>query len=108
MRPSVTRTPHGWLAFGLVAALLFAQALGLVHRVVHAPAAEPQGALFGEHEHGDAQCQLVDQHAAEPALLAALPPLPAPARLPLPALACPAGHALAFVAAYAARAPPGA
>jgi len=53
-------TPHRFLAFMLVAALMLAQALGLMHRVVHAPGLH--GAHAHQHVHEDDDEHL-DTHA---------------------------------------------
>lgn len=94
------------LAFWLAALLLAAQALGLAHRVLHAPGLAGEPALFGVHDHGDPECRLVD-HAcgdlvppAAVALAVALPPPAAPAPLPAEPVR---GHA---DAPYRARGPP--
>lgn len=112
---------HAWL---LAALLLAAQALGLAHRVEHAPGSQPLHAaahalVHGAGEHsasesgrsghqpGDADCRLVDQLGHADALCSA--PVLAAAILP------PAGQGVAPAsrlaampppAAYQARAPP--
>lgn len=100
------------LAGLLVCALLLTQALGLVHRVLHAGGPSHAGhehgrieALFGQH-HDLGDCQIFDQlsHAdgasfafVEPG---AMPPAPPPA----PALQAP--QLAAQAAGYLARGPP--
>jgi hypothetical protein len=97
------------LAAALVAALLFAQALGLMHRVWHAPGLEEVPArLVDGHAHDTPECRLVDQLAHADGLVGASP---APALLPAPAApALPSrSPALAAQAAGAlARGPPAA
>jgi hypothetical protein len=108
------RTRRIWLP-PMLAALLFAQLLGLVHRVAHAElgtatvaAAAPahgDGGLF--HAHSDAsECRLYDQlmHAdlavGAAAALDALPAL-------MPQAAClPAGRLAPQAAGFLARGPP--
>jgi hypothetical protein len=90
-------------ATALVAALLLAQALGLVHRVWHAPGlAGPEAAAFDGHAHDTPECRLIDQLAHADGLagadfVPALPPRPAPLATPprSPALAAQAAGALA-------------
>jgi hypothetical protein len=80
------RTRRTWLPL-VLGALLFAQMLGLVHRIVHAPQVTPVAqatpvhaakALFGAHD-DESTCRLYDQlmHADlavdTPAFTAALP-----------------------------------
>lgn len=94
------------LAFWLAALLLAAQALGLAHRVLHAPGLAGEPVLFGAHAHGDAECRLVD-HACGDLALPAAPVLP-PAQ---PAPAAPAALVAEAVhgrvtAPYLARGPP--
>ena len=119
-RPAV---PSRWLGTLLVAALLWAQALGLAHRSLHGslpaggapalahPAAAPGApqlradALFG-HERDGAACRLYDQLALGdlaplPVVVAAPPPAPCVVVVVPPAL--PDG---AVRTAYRARAPP--
>lgn len=93
------------ILWGMVLALLLSQALGLAHRVLHAPGLKPAGeALFGQHDGGD--CRLFDQLAHGDALAAALPALPpAPPQAP-PEAALPAGTGAVHAALYLARAPP--
>lgn len=106
-------------AWGVVA-LVFAQALGLAHRTLHAPAldspvasaaAAPHGddhghGLFDGHAAGDAECRLLDQAGHADGLLLAAPALPPHGPAPAPAAVPVRSAAPAFVAAYAARAPP--
>lgn len=104
-----------------IAALLLAQALALVHGVVHpgghgavaaagASVRADAGAPFdpwADHDDGGAQCRLVDQLALGHALActSAAPPAPAAAQVhaPLPRLPL---HAQAAARAHRARAPP--
>ena len=101
---------HVWW---LVLLLLAAQALGLAHRVAHAPGL-PGGALahvaaaaHASHEAGSAECRLVDQLAHADALCGSMVLPPAPLRT------ADTGHAVArpaltvgSAAAYLARGPP--
>lgn len=109
----------------LAGLLLAAQALGLAHRIEHAPGhpAGQQAVLglasvgaglhshgepaAGEHQAGDAQCRLVDQLGHADALCAAA--WDAPALGPVPGQAPSPAARVALLpqpAAYQARAPP--
>jgi hypothetical protein len=87
MHPCQLRVSRAVLGAAIVAALwLAAQALGLVHGVLHAPGVAA-AAWFDDHEHGDAQCRVVDQLAHADALgTAAAAAAAAPAALPCPVL----------------------
>lgn len=109
VRPSAPIAARRWLPL-LLAAMLFAQALGLVHRVLHAPApaAQVQAAAhdaFG-HDEGDAQCRLYDQLAqgdlafGSPAACAVGPVMATPAG------ALPAGRLAPQASGFLARGPP--
>lgn len=116
-----TSTPSIWQRAGallLVLALLWAQALGLAHRVLHAGTAPatavemPRAADTGPLAHllggkvGDADCRLYDQLAHGDAVpLPLAPMLPAVPPLAL-AVVEPAFVFLSFCAPFAARAPP--
>ena len=107
---------HAWW---LVVLLLAAQALGLAHRVAHAPGL-PGGALaqaaaaafvavpaHASHEAGSAECRLIDQLAHADALCGSVGLPPAPLRTADTGQAVnrpaqPVGSA----AAYLARGPP--
>lgn len=92
----------------LLALVLLAQTLGLVHRVLHARADHPVAAAssaFG-HDAGDLDCRLFDQlaHADIAFGIAALPivqvqPLP-------PAAVLPAGRLAPQASGFLARGPP--
>jgi len=99
--PPHRRHAYAWL---LVAALLFAQTLGLAHLVLHAPGVAGGDALFGQHDGND--CRLYDQLAHGDALAVALPALPPvlPDSAPLAETRAGVEHACAAV--YSARAPP--
>jgi hypothetical protein len=79
---------HWRWAFGLGAALILAQWLGLAHGVLHAHAAtKPIASTPWFDDHGEPDCRLFDQAAHGDllvagfiALPAALPPLPRPER----------------------------
>jgi hypothetical protein len=105
------RAAPTWLHATLLALLLLAaQAAGLAHRVAHAPGtatAAAQQAWAPDHEHGSAECRLVDQLAHADLLCGGAPPATVVLRhataAPAPALrSIAAGPA----AAYLARAPP--
>jgi hypothetical protein len=108
-------TARRWLPL-LLAAMLFAQALGLVHRVLHAPAGgaalaqvqrERQGhdEAFG-HDAGDVQCRLFDQLAqGDLAFGCSTTPAIQPAPLTL-AGTPPAGRLAPQASGYLARGPP--
>ncbi len=112
-RPSpASGRPLGRIGAVLLAvALLWAQALGLAHRVQHAPgtpAAAETGHDDALHDHApqSGECRLFDQLAAGDAapaavapVVAAPPPAPVPAVQPAPRAGLPA-------AGYRARAPP--
>jgi hypothetical protein len=99
-----------------VAALLLAQALGLAHRVAHAPQApawlasaheDPGHGFDAHHDEGSPECRLVDQAghgdaATAPGVAAALPGVGREARC----VAAAAFLALAPARAYQARGPP--
>lgn len=108
------RTRRRWLPLAL-AALVFAQMLGLVHRVVHMPAGAPGiasavhadagKALFGDHDDA-AKCRLYDQlthtdlAVDAAAAVATLPVAPVE-------IEChPAWHLAAQAAGFLARGPP--
>lgn len=99
--PSRQRLAFAWL---LATALLFAQALGQAHQVLHAPGVASDDALFGHH--GSAECRLFDQLAHGDALATpALPALPDwPAAAPVAALHAGVEHGCTAV--YRARGPP--
>ena len=106
------RSRRRWLALAL-GALLFAQMLGLVHRIAHAPNALPAAqavpdhaakALFGAHD-DESKCRLYDQlmHAD---LAVGTPAFAAP--LPVAAIGTelhPAWHLAAQAAGFLARGP---
>lgn len=97
-----------WKAWLLAALLLGAQALGLAHRVQHAPGVAPAPlAWVDAHEAGDPDCRLIDQLAHGDLLCAAAVAVPAalPAVRPVVLAARPA-LAAGPAAAYQARAPP--
>lgn len=107
---SLLRRHRPLAAFLAVTALLLAQALGLAHRVAHAPHAHAgtvASAFDIQHDEGSAECRLVDQAAfgdavTTPVVLAGLPPAG-----PEPALgALPAAVAKASAQPYRARGPP--
>lgn len=102
------------LAGLLICALLLTQALGLLHRVLHADgpgsghALRDRGgleALFA-HPHGSADCQIFDQlsHADGVGFGFVEPGAPPPLQAPAPALQAP--RVAAQAAAYLARGPP--
>lgn len=115
------RTLAAWGVFAFV----FAQVLGLAHGTLHAPGLETLVAqaaaaphddhghehahghgLFDGHAAGDAECRLLDQAGHADGLRLATFALPPHGAAQAPA-AVPARPAEpAFVAAYAARAPP--
>lgn len=99
-----------WLPL-LLAALLLAQTLGLVHRVLHRPAGATVASAadvrhdFG-HDDGDPQCRLYDQLAQGDLAFgcATLPLVPA---LPAGCVgALPAGRLAPQAAGFLARGPP--
>ena len=100
-------------AWGLAAALLLAQALGLAHRAWHAPGLHAAAATaaaqadFTGHAAGDADCRLVDALAAADALPGAGTAVPPalPAAPPRVARVI-AGVEVRTCAPYLARAPP--
>lgn len=108
---SARRLRRIWLP-PMLAALLFAQMLGLVHRIAHAQAgqpaahaASPAAKLYDEHTDAS-ECRLYDQlmHAdlalGSSVAVAALPPIP-------PQAACiPAGRLAPQAAGFLARGPP--
>lgn len=82
---SLLRRQRPLAAFMAVAALLLAQALGLAHRVAHAPHAPDAHdgtsatAFDAHHDEGSPECRLVDQAAfgdavTTPVVVAGLPP----------------------------------
>lgn len=76
MAPMRRRPLHPAFAATLVAALLFVQALGLLHRVWHAPGlVEVQAAVFDGHHHDAPDCRLLDQ-LAQADVLTGAPALP--------------------------------
>jgi hypothetical protein len=100
------------LAGLLVCALLLMQALGLLHRVLHAdgpsPAAQERGrieALFAHH-HDLGDCQIFDQlsHADGVGFAFVVPGAMPPASMAAPALQAP--QVAAQAAGYLARGPP--
>jgi hypothetical protein len=108
------RTRRAWLPL-VAAALLFAQMLGLAHRIAHVPAAHATVAaaaphhaahtLFGDHDDAS-KCRLYDQltHtdlAFDSASIAvtSMPP-------GIEAMPRPAGHIAAQAAGFLARGPP--
>jgi hypothetical protein len=123
-RPSRMQPLHAWL---LAALLLAAQALGLAHRVAHAPGlpaaasaqatvlasadvhahADADAAAHAPHEAGSADCRLIDQLAHADALCgsASLPPALLSATT-LGTLADLPVLPLGSAAAYLARGPP--
>lgn len=103
-------TRHAAWAWGLAAALLLAQALGLAHRAWHAPGLNAQPAAQADasgHAAGDRDCRLLDALAAADLAPAAgfAPPPPIAATPPRVALAA-HGHAARSFAPYQARGPP--
>jgi hypothetical protein len=114
------RTRRQAAAFAAVLALLLTQALGLAHRVVHAPhspvelqsTAQQPGhpslaAAFDQHDEGSAECRLIDQAGhgdavAAPTLAPGQPVAPDSAPPPRPA----AGFIAACTQPYSARGPP--
>ena len=127
-RPQVHAGRSLAAALALVGVMLFAQGLGLVHRVVHGSlptaavhvaaaggAGEAQHAtahsghrhgLFEEHREGGAECRLLDQLVHADALLATLVPAPIVPPAVAPASVTPATPAHRHTALYRARAPP--
>jgi len=132
LHPRAQPALRAWHAWLLAALLLAALALGLAHRIEHAPglraawALEPVGAaaaasadpapvddmaqalpVMGSHHAGDPECRLVDQLGHADALCGGA--WEAPALAPVPR-AVPVGpHRVATLppaAAYQARAPP--
>ncbi len=109
------RTRRTWLPL-VMAALLFAQMLGVLHRVAHAGHAAPvtafvaldgslAKALFGDHD-DESKCRLYDQlmHADLAVDTAvAIAPLPV---APVEAEQHPAWHLAAQAAGFLARGPP--
>lgn len=113
MKTAMARRRLAWLLAG---ALLLAQALGLAHRVLHAPGAAlaasvAQAAapgLFTDHAADSPECRLFDALAHADAASSAGAPTPAGAP---PAWSAPANapeRTRAGCAAYLARAPPSA
>lgn len=106
-------TARRWLPL-LLAAMLLAQALGLVHRVLHAPASgaalaqvqwQVHDDAFG-HDEGDVQCRLFDQ-LAHGDLAFGAGTAPAAQGAPLtPAGTPPAGRLAPQASGYLARGPP--
>ena len=100
-----------WLPL-LLAALLLAQTLGLVHRVLHRPgggtvvsAADGRQHAFG-HDDGDSQCRLYDQLAQGDLAFGSVTLSVAPA-LPAGCVgALPAGRLAPQAAGFLARGPP--
>lgn len=108
-RRSLELLHRGWPL--LLAALLLAQTLGLVHRVLHAPATtaaatHDAGAPGFGHDAGDGQCRLYDQLAHGDLAFGAMPAL---AVVPLPAATAgvpPAGRLAPQASGFLARGPP--
>jgi hypothetical protein len=108
------RTRRTWLPL-VAAALLFAQMLGLVHRIAHAPAAHEMIAAAGPHhaadtlfgDHGDAsKCRLYDQLAHADLAVDTTPAAALPPPLGVESVPRPAGHIAAQAAGFLARGPP--
>lgn len=94
-------------AFGLAAALLLAQALGLAHHVLHGGTPAHDDEHFAGHEAGDAQCRLIDALAGGDALPAAVTAVAdPPGAVAQPVFAGAARVAACAGAPYEARAPP--
>lgn len=96
----------------LLAALLLAQALGLVHRVLHAPAgavvsahAADEAHGFG-HDAGDPQCRLYDQLAGGDLACGAPAGMVPTLRPAEPVSAPPAGRLAPQASGFLARGPP--
>lgn len=124
-RPCRLQPLHAWL---LAALLLAAQALGLAHRVAHAPglpaavvvqaaqtsqtsqtavAAPADAPADAQHEAGSADCRLIDQLAHADALCGSASLLPAPLRaVALSTVAAVPALPRGSAAAYLARGPP--
>jgi len=113
---SLLSSRRPFTAFVAVAALLLAQALGLAHRVAHAPQAlalathaheDHAHGFDAHHDEGSAECRLIDQAghgdaATAPVVVADVPGIGHEARC----VAAPAFVALAPARAYHARGPP--
>ncbi|WP_128001847.1 hypothetical protein [Piscinibacter defluvii] len=93
----------------LLALVLFAQTLGLVHRVLHAPSVHPTAAQaehdFG-HDAGDIDCRLFDQLAHADIAFGTPAPAVAEARPLPPAAQLPAGRLAPQASGFLARGPP--
>lgn len=102
----------------LAAALLWLQALGLWHHVVHGgagPGDRPVASAtvhdhhdrhFGDHEDGDAQCRLYDQLAHADLAFGEAGATPVLAPRGMSAAAVPAGRLAPQAAGFLARGPP--
>lgn len=100
----------------LVLALLLAQSIGMMHRVVHAnigepicsikrtEAAHPLHALWGEHSHAS-DCRVFDQHSPD-LLNHVVLQLILPMAMPMHGQLVLSARALLFERFYAAQAPP--
>lgn len=107
------RIRRTWLPL-VLGALLFAQMLGLVHRIAHAPNDAPAAtatpspmakALFGDHDDAS-KCRLYDQLAhADVAFGTTAPAVPLPVA-PVEAERHTAWHLAAQAAGFLARGPP--
>lgn len=117
MRPQTST--RRWLLPMMAAALLWLQALGLWHQVVHGHAvhsgAAPASAgghdshdhhAFAGHDEGDPQCRLFDQLAHADIAFAAANAAPCLTAGDGPVAATPAGRPAAQAAGFLARGPP--
>ena len=120
--PPALRPAHRALICLVLAALLLAQALGMVHRVLHGahaapvqalalPHAERQqaqllAALFDGHEEGQADCRLFDQISHADLAAADLPVFEATLPHGVRPVAHGHWHAAARPAGFQARGPP--
>jgi hypothetical protein len=117
MRPQVST--RRWLLPMMAAALLWLQALGLWHQVVHGHGAQGGAAVasasehdhhddhaFAGHDEGDPQCRLFDQLAHADIAFASPAALPALAAQGGPGAATPAGRLAPQAAGFLARGPP--
>ena len=111
---TVRRTRRAWLPL-VAAALLFAQMLGLVHRIVHAPVKHETFAvaastlavdkLFGDHDDAS-KCRLYDQLAHADLAVDTTPVAALPAPFGIASVPHSAWHIAAQAAGFLARGPP--
>ncbi len=95
----------------MLAALLFAQMLGLVHRVAHAQAGAPAAVVAPQaaklfDQHADAECRLYDQLMHADLAVGAAPAVDVLPMLAPQAASLPAGRLAPQAAGFLARGPP--